>query len=1064
MKRRTLVLRSLAYYWRTNTAVVLGVATAVAVLGGALLVGDSVRGSLRALVLQRLGNTNHVLLSTGFFRETLATDVPGVPLVIARGSITVQGGPGRAGNVTVYGVDERFWAFHGVTVEPLSGRDVLVSSALAMELGQTASATILVHLQRPSDIPLESLHGRKTDAGSTIRSTIRAIQPREKLGEFSLQAQQGAVRAVFLPLDLLQKELGLGPRVNALLVSGQSDTAALQQLVRTQATLEDLGLRIYDLDANATALDSRSGVLDDVIGKAAMDTANAANIPVEGLLTYLANSMRIGSREIPYSLVTAINMPEMPASNPPPIVLNEWAARELQAQPGQVLSMEYFLWEEPGQLVTRSTEFRVAAIVPIERGDRRMAPEYPGISDATSLVDWDPPFPLDLRKIRPVDEDYWDKYTTTPKAFVPLQAGQQLWQSRYGALTSIRFAAGIGNLERDLRAKIDPLAAGLSVINVREQSLDASRGATNFGEYFVYFSFFLVVSALLLAALFFKLSVEQRIREVGLLRAVGIPPGALRRIFLAEGLVLSVAGALLGAAGAILYAGAIVSALRTWWVDAVGTADITLHVSLLSLGAGVVGGVVAALLCIAVTLKGLKHRSERSLLSGEIGNQAASRAARPTVPLVLGLTGILLLLGGTVGLINATGAFFGGGFALLGAALTFYRFRLARTARTQVHGQGWQPMARLGFRNASYRPTRSVVAMATIASAAFILVSVDAFRKDASALGAGTGGYSLIVETLAPIVHDPNSLAGLKDLRFEPFRLRPGDDTSCLNLYEPKNPRILAPRDSFIDAKRFAFQNSQAETDAERENPWLLLRQTFDDGAIPVIGDANSLTYVLHRKLGEDFVIAVGNREVRLRFVAALSDSIFQSELLISEANFLKLFPDQQGYSFLLAENVPESAAAQIEDALLEYQADATTTSARLAEFHRVENTYLSTFQMLGGLGLLLGTVGLAAVLLRSILERRRELALLRTLGYERKHFFIMTIAENAALLLGGLMTGVVCALIAVAPALIERGGRLPALTLLPLLAAVMVAGLAISLLATSAALRGAALPALRSE
>ena len=52
---RDLVLRGLVYYWRTNLAVVLGVATAVAVLAGALLVGDSVRGSLRDLVLQRLG-------------------------------------------------------------------------------------------------------------------------------------------------------------------------------------------------------------------------------------------------------------------------------------------------------------------------------------------------------------------------------------------------------------------------------------------------------------------------------------------------------------------------------------------------------------------------------------------------------------------------------------------------------------------------------------------------------------------------------------------------------------------------------------------------------------------------------------------------------------------------------------------------------------------------------------------------------------------------------------------------------------------------------------------------
>ena len=65
MTLRDLVLRSLVYYWRTNLAVVLGVATAVAVLAGALLVGDSVRGSLRDLVLQRLGRTDRVVVSDG---------------------------------------------------------------------------------------------------------------------------------------------------------------------------------------------------------------------------------------------------------------------------------------------------------------------------------------------------------------------------------------------------------------------------------------------------------------------------------------------------------------------------------------------------------------------------------------------------------------------------------------------------------------------------------------------------------------------------------------------------------------------------------------------------------------------------------------------------------------------------------------------------------------------------------------------------------------------------------------------------------------------------------------
>ena len=60
-----LTLRSVTYHWRTNLAVVLGVAAAVSVLGGALLVGDSVRGSLRDLVLSRLGRTNDVVASMG---------------------------------------------------------------------------------------------------------------------------------------------------------------------------------------------------------------------------------------------------------------------------------------------------------------------------------------------------------------------------------------------------------------------------------------------------------------------------------------------------------------------------------------------------------------------------------------------------------------------------------------------------------------------------------------------------------------------------------------------------------------------------------------------------------------------------------------------------------------------------------------------------------------------------------------------------------------------------------------------------------------------------------------
>src|SRR3954471_23209721 len=115
-----LVIRSASYHWRENVAVTLGVAAAVAVLAGALLVGESVRASLRDIAVGRLGRTDVVVSSTGFVREAAADDIRAkaagsstVALVTATGFVTHEASGKRAGNVLVYGVDERFWQFHG---------------------------------------------------------------------------------------------------------------------------------------------------------------------------------------------------------------------------------------------------------------------------------------------------------------------------------------------------------------------------------------------------------------------------------------------------------------------------------------------------------------------------------------------------------------------------------------------------------------------------------------------------------------------------------------------------------------------------------------------------------------------------------------------------------------------------------------------------------------------------------------------------------------------------------------------------------------------------------------
>jgi putative ABC transport system permease protein len=1131
MQTTHLLKRSLAYYWQTNLVVVLGVAIAVSVLAGALLIGESVRGSLRDLSSRRLGNTDDVISSAGFFREQLASDLEqrgqfvangiGVtsPLIALEGVVVHELSKRRAGEVKVYGVDERFWKFHGIAgVDTPQSRNALVSESLAAELGSGPGDSVLLRLEKPSEIPVESLHGRKEDPGRTIRLNVAKALGGEQLGEFSLQPQHEAVRAVFVSLSFLQKELAQDGRVNTILVSRFSGTQPAEQqrfigeLIKNKLSLEDLGLKVRTLnDSQTLSLETDSKIINDHVETAAREAAKALSLRTVPVLSYLANSISSGDRSTPYSLVTALDdetlarlaKPVSTSSQHPPIILNEWTARDLNVKPGDTVSLEYYLWLEGGRLETKKADFQLSGVVPIAglAADRDLVPEYPGITESEDISDWDPPFPIDLERVRKQDEDYWQEYRATPKVFIPLSTAQSLWETRFGKLTSLRVESPdnqltpeiVNNYSERLRKTLDPALIGFQVIPVRDQGQAASRGATDFGEYFLYFSFFLVVSALMLTTLFFKLGIEQRAREIGTLQAIGFSDSSIRRLFLAEGMLLAVVGSLLGLVGAIAYAALLMHGLRTWWVDAVGTTSLTLHISWLWLAIGGLGGVVAALVCIFFTLRKLGRSSTRGLLAGNLeessrkGAKVERRAFLSAVPplpaTVLGialiLLGVSMLLAGAIELIPQTAGFFGGGVMLLVAAICFLSNWLRRKERKPIHGSGWWTIARLGFRNATYRPGRTILCITLIASAAFIIVAVDSFRRSGVAATdrkSGTGGFPLVAESLLPVVHDANTAEGREALNltgtnqglsFVNFRLRPGDDTSCLNLYQPRNPKIVAPPDSLIKDNRFNFQISSAASLEEIINPWLLLYRQYENGAIPVIGDANSLTYVLHLKVGDEMVVDSPTGPLRLLIVGALSDSIFQSELLMSEQNFLRLFPGEAGYRFFLidvpAPQISEASTA-LEDQLSDFGFDVVSTEERLANFHRVENTYLSTFQMLGGLGLALGTLGMAAVLLRNVFERRKELALLRAVGYNSSHFATMVITENVLMLCCGLAVGFVCALLAIAPVLLERGGRLPNLSLGLLLLAVLLSGATASLVATLAALRSPLLPALRAE
>jgi hypothetical protein len=358
-----------------------------------------------------------------------------------------------------------------------------------------------------------------------------------------------------------------------------------------------------------------------------------------------------------------------------------------------------------------------------------------------------------------------------------------------------------------------------------------------------------------------------------------------------------------------------------------------------------------------------------------------------------------------------------------------------------------------------------------------MIIAIAANRLDAEVdahkRSSGTGGFALIGETALPVFHDVNSADGqeffglnpadLQGVSFVPMRVRDGDDASCLNLNRAEQPRLLGVNPDALQ-RRDAFTFSQGVA----TNEWSTLRNQSAVDEVPAVGDANSITWALGKKVGDtlDYVDEQG-QPFKIRIVGAVANSILQGSLIIDERRFVERFPGEGGYRMFLIDapsNTVAEASATLSRALQDVGLELTPAAKRLAQFNAVQNTYLNTFQVLGGLGLLIGTAGLGVVVLRNVLERRGEFGLLLALGYPGRLVRRIVLSEHIGLLAMGLLIGIIAALCAVAPFLFFGREGLPFAWLAVTLGGVIVIGLTCTVLATRSALRGNLLAALRNE
>lgn len=1090
----------LFYFKRQHLPVMLGTMLSCGILTGALIIGDSVSYSLKQMTLNRLGKTEFAMNSgERHVRAELANElgvdlqVQTAPVLQLKGIAMTGGGQNRVNHVQLNGVDKRFWAMarKKFAMEDTLLDQVAINVHLARKMSLKINDELILRVNKINYFPLDAPFARDMQKSAALRVTVSAILDDRQFGSFGLQNSQVPPYNVFIPLPTLQNAVDSQDQVNMILVANNnSRTVELDQVnsaLRTNFNLADASLTTrHDLFTNTQELISSRVFIEPVI----IDAINQTGLKYNGFFGYFVNQIQSNGNTTPYSFISAPGLPLVPEKMPDScIILNQWAADDLQASIGDKIIIDYYIIGSGRDIVQQSTQFTLYSVVPMQGRalDKNLVPQFPGLVDAENCRDWDPGIPIDLDKIRKKDEDYWDSFRGTPKAFVTLAQAQKMWGNRYGNLTLVRFSNTKyhqAQIDSAIRVNLKPETAGLFFAPVLADGLQASANAQDFGGLFLGLSFFIIVAGLVLTGLLVTFGLENRAAETGLLLGIGFTNMQVKTLFFIEFLAVAVPGALAGILFGIVYNQFVLWALGSLWKDVVGEPLLMLDLQPQTLLTGFLITLVVVCFIIAFILFRQTMKSITDLQHGTSRYQSAFIKKSLLISRLItavSLSGVLIimLLSGPGRGKEAAGVFFGAGTLLLIAAVSWcniYLVNLQKPAnKTNL------TLLRLGILNSSRNKKNSLAIITLLACGIFLVIAQGANRHgtllNADKRDSGTGGFAFWGETVSPILHNLNNEKGQAFLNMPPeeaalvkfvqCRLKEGDEASCLNLNMVRQPKILGvPAYEFDNRNAFTFIKTIPGVNAE--HPWLALNHTRGENIIPAIVDQTVLTWNLYMEIGDTLYYQSENGDsLKLYIIGSLANSLFQGHVLISDSLFTAKFPTIGGYKVFLAD-APQSLRTTVEKelnfSLQNYGLELVTAPQRLAAFNKIENTYLSIFLSLGGLGLLLGSIGLGIVVVRNVLERRSELALLTAVGYKQTDIYKYLLSEHLFLLLAGVVAGSVAALISILPVFSTPGAQPPTLSIIITILSLLACGFLWIYLAVKLALHQNLLPALRSE
>ena len=1084
----TWVRRSLRYYGTRHLVFAGTVALTAAILCAALLTGESLQAGLRSSLHERLGTVRTAVhLAEGLFPSDLARRLPDTQAaLLLKGELLNTDGALCARDAQILGVVED-GASHveGGLPEGLwpavlnaRGHEILPDAEAAVRFEKPARTSAEIPLGAVKESRMVRRAVRLEGQGRSDNPVEGARPPGDLLTrDFALRPAAVPPVNLFLPFETLARDAGVPGEAN-LLVSTCAPLELEQALAQT-LTAEDAGLLLEGatsisgprltpggLTTNGwTQVKSRKVFLQPGV----RDVLANAGLATEAATFHLADTFEAGTNATPYGFVAALTPDGICAPRDlkdDEIVINAWLAATLGVTNNQTVTLRWRRFEAGGRLVPESRVFRVRAVVTMEVAGalKHRMPVFPGLEGVDSCAAWDVGLPMDEEKLKDAaNEAYWKQWRETPKAVLTFAAGTLCFGTVFGEAMSLRVAAHEQAVRAAL-ASLTPAQAGFVVRPMWAEGLKAAQGTTDFRLLFVGMAFVLMGAALLLSALSLALALETRKGEVALLSALGW--GHRRVVFLwgAEWCVPLVAGALSGAGAGALLARVLVWSLGRFWRDAFVGAETVFHFSwpVTGLAVGVSAALTLGVLvwrvwrfakCRPVELWQTVGR-ERSEVP-KIGRSKGGDVWGNVLGGLLALAALAMMVFSPQGA-AANGVFFGAGFLLMLSLLLFLKtagmawFARDSLAETCKHGEedrkGWRLIGpvRAGVCRALQVPRRSAPVVILLAVGTFLTVGILSMKHDPVAgcerPSSGSGGFAALVTSVTAqdrvrgldLARQVSGAAGVV-----PVRVREGDEAGCLNMNVPQTPRLLG-----LDAR--AMARARAFEPENSGGIWTLLERPLEDGAVPALAaDQAMLQYSLKAKAGVTagtvlaYTGAAGTLwRVRIVGVLPVRSGILQGALIVDERFFVKMFPEE-GYRLWLCDYAPyvlrEAAAAGGRRSAAVAQArhpapgvTVETVEERLRLLGSVESAYLDMFLVLGGLGVVLGVFGVALVILRGVQERRGELALLSAVGLPRGTVVRLLGAEYGTLVLAGLATGVISALVAIQPAARALRSELP--------------------------------------